>query len=245
MTLKIRNPSAHWLLLVCSLCLGQSATSADVLLANVNIAGNEVPTEAVENAPASATPAPSPPAPAAQPANTEVQAAPAVEPTGNVTSIKSTPIKNPYKLTTSRGLNVNETQKPRQIEFHGSINNQSVYLILEKSGKRDVVGYLFDGKGQKKYVYGEWINNSLQIYDPNNKKSTVLLGADEANPDDSSPTPENTKSTLNSNNTEISVGSEMKQTTVINNPGNSHSSHSTEIGIGVNSDANTGKIGIH
>lgn len=63
----------------------------------------------------------------------------------------------------------------RWVELHGSLNKQYVYLIVEKTGKRDVAGYLFDGKGNHSYVYGEWFNDQLQVYDQSNKSLTILL----------------------------------------------------------------------
>ncbi|MGJ0517183.1 MAG: hypothetical protein ACR65O_15675 [Methylomicrobium sp.] len=66
-------------------------------------------------------------------------------------------------------------QKRRWVELHGSLNKQYVYLIVEKTGKRDVAGYLFDGKGNHSYVYGEWFNGQLQIYDQSNKSLTIML----------------------------------------------------------------------
>jgi hypothetical protein len=66
-------------------------------------------------------------------------------------------------------------QKRRWVELHGSLNKQYVYLIVEKTGKRDIAGYLFDGKGNHSYVYGEWFNGQLQIYDQSNKSLTIML----------------------------------------------------------------------
>jgi hypothetical protein len=66
-------------------------------------------------------------------------------------------------------------QQRRWIELHGSLNKQYVYLIVEKMGKRDIAGYLFDGKGNHTYVYGEWFNGQLQVYDQANKNLTIML----------------------------------------------------------------------
>jgi hypothetical protein len=73
--------------------------------------------------------------------------------------------------------NLNKTESNKQFQLQGYINNKYVYLIVEKQKDNDqqVVGYMFDKSGNKKYVYGEWVNNSLQIYEPSNKRSTVQL----------------------------------------------------------------------
>ncbi|MEQ1558279.1 MAG: hypothetical protein ABL933_04990 [Methyloglobulus sp.] len=65
-------------------------------------------------------------------------------------------------------------QKP-WIELHGSVNGKPVYLMVEKTDDQHIAGYLFDASGNKHYVYGEWFNNQLQVYDQANKRLTVLL----------------------------------------------------------------------
>lgn len=61
-------------------------------------------------------------------------------------------------------------------ELHGNLNNRYVFLIVKKkTGTRDITGYLFDGKGNKKYVYGEWVNRNMQLYDQSNKLLNIIL----------------------------------------------------------------------
>ena len=60
-------------------------------------------------------------------------------------------------------------------ELHGSLNNRYVYLVVKKTGTKDITGYLFDGKGKKEYVYGEWFDQQLLIYDQSNNRLNVLL----------------------------------------------------------------------
>lgn len=68
-----------------------------------------------------------------------------------------------------------KTKKDQWHELHGNLNNRYVFLIVKKTGARDVTGYLFDGKGNKKYVYGEWFNRNLQVYDQSNKLLNIIL----------------------------------------------------------------------
>ncbi|CCE21732.1 MULTISPECIES: hypothetical protein [Methylotuvimicrobium] len=68
-----------------------------------------------------------------------------------------------------------KTKKDQWHELHGSLNNRYVFLIVKKTGARDVTGYLFDGKGNKKYIYGEWFNRNLQVYDQSNKLLNIIL----------------------------------------------------------------------
>ncbi|WP_404358950.1 hypothetical protein [Methylotuvimicrobium sp. KM1] len=68
-----------------------------------------------------------------------------------------------------------KSKKDKWHELHGSLDNRYVFLIVKKTGTRDVTGYLFDGKGNKKYVYGEWFNRNLQVYDQSNKLLNILL----------------------------------------------------------------------
>lgn len=93
--------------------------------------------------------------------------------------IKSTPIKTGnlirYKLSQK---SLKEPEQPSQYQLQGYVNKQYVYLVVEKAKADDqqVVGYMFDGKGNKKYVFGEWVNNTLQVYEPSKAKgSSVLL----------------------------------------------------------------------
>lgn len=81
---------------------------------------------------------------------------------------------DPVRKKEARGYDLNGQQR-RWIELHGSLNKQYVYLIVEKTGKRDIAGYLFDGKGNHTYVYGEWFNGQLQVYDQANKNLTIML----------------------------------------------------------------------
>lgn len=65
-------------------------------------------------------------------------------------------------------------------ELRGSLNRKPVYLIVEKIGQQQskpqqVAGYLFDKKGRKKYIYGEWYKDEMQIYDKENKRHIILL----------------------------------------------------------------------
>ncbi|MGR9044741.1 MAG: hypothetical protein ACU83N_05555 [Gammaproteobacteria bacterium] len=65
--------------------------------------------------------------------------------------------------------------KPQWYELQGSLNREYVYLIVKKTGQRQIEGYLFDSHGNKKFVFGEWFNKQLQIYDRSNKRLTVIL----------------------------------------------------------------------
>lgn len=60
-------------------------------------------------------------------------------------------------------------------ELRGSLDREPVYLMIEKLGRRQVAGYLFDRKGNKQYIYGEWFKNELQIYNQANKRLTIIL----------------------------------------------------------------------
>ena len=66
-------------------------------------------------------------------------------------------------------------QKTHWHELHGSLNREYVYLIVKKTGQRQIEGYLFDGRGNKKFVYGEWFNKELQVYDRSKKRLIVIL----------------------------------------------------------------------
>ncbi len=95
-------------------------------------------------------------------------------------AIKSTPIKTTSTLNKKSLTAQTNTNQPKQYELHGRINNKYVYLVIEKTKDNQVTGYLFDGKGKKKYIYGEWSNNTLQIYDTSKSKSTVTFEDDPA-----------------------------------------------------------------
>lgn len=86
-------------------------------------------------------------------------------------------------MTTSIEINeaqilnkLNQVDKNRRwYELRGYLNTKPVYMIVEKTGNRLIAGYLFDGKGNRTYIYGEWFRGELQVYDPNNTRLTILL----------------------------------------------------------------------
>jgi hypothetical protein len=61
------------------------------------------------------------------------------------------------------------------IELHGSLNGNPVYLMVEKTGKQQIAGYLFDGHGNSQYIYGEWFEDQLQVFDEANKRLMIIL----------------------------------------------------------------------
>jgi len=73
-------------------------------------------------------------------------------------------------------LKLNKTDnKHRFYELRGYLNTLPVYLVVEKTGNRQIAGYLFDGKGKQTYIYGEWFKGELQVYDPTNTRLTIIL----------------------------------------------------------------------
>lgn len=78
------------------------------------------------------------------------------------------------KMTKKQYLSESRATK-KWHELHGSINSRYVYLMVKKTGQRDITGYLFDAKGNKQYVYGEWFNRQLLIYDQANNRLNVIL----------------------------------------------------------------------
>lgn len=231
------------------------AYSLQVVAENINLAAitinNTDPPAAV-----AATPAPEEaetPAPTAGAVDAETNAViaepeslPAEEPkSAGPKVIKSTPIKNTYSLAGSKKMQVKASEKPQQYELHGVVNQQYVYMIVEKTGKNDVVGYLFDGKGNKKYIYGEWVNKQLQIFDPSNKKLTVSL-EDEPSPS-SSQVPSADSRHIGKNNTVFSTSGQinvspdvsLKNVTIIN-----HSTGATPASENLQNASPNGSIGI-
>lgn len=72
-------------------------------------------------------------------------------------------------------VNPIKAKKKRWLEYRGSLNKQPVYLMLEKTKYDLLAGYLFDGKGDSRYVYGELVKNRLQLYDTKKASFSVLL----------------------------------------------------------------------
>lgn len=95
------------------------------------------------------------------------------KPTYSAPTVKKPPDSLPNK--NAAPVDSLKAQKRRWIELHGSLDKRYVYLMLEKTGKREVAGYLFDGKGKPVYVYGEWFKGQLQVYDQSKKRLTILL----------------------------------------------------------------------
>lgn len=60
-------------------------------------------------------------------------------------------------------------------ELYGVLNRNYVYLLVEKIGNHQIAGYLFDNKDDGKYVYGEWFNGYLQVYDQSNNNLTIIV----------------------------------------------------------------------
>lgn len=65
--------------------------------------------------------------------------------------------------------------RDRWYELHGTLNSNYVYLLVERTSDQQVVGYLFDGKGNEKYIYGEWFKGQLQVYDKFNQRLTIII----------------------------------------------------------------------
>jgi hypothetical protein len=178
-------------LLFISLVVGgeYQAYASNLIVANVVISNTDQSSAAASQHNPSpetiAEEAPLPSSPETEPTDSTKTAEPAADaaevPAPKVNALKRTPIKGyaplKYNLNSKAQLNSKGDHKPRQYELHGYVNNKYVYLIVEKAkaNGQQVVGYMFDGKGKKKYVYGEWVNKTLQIYEPSSKKSTVLL----------------------------------------------------------------------
>lgn len=151
---------------------------------------------------------------------TAAMTSPNTETAVQLPEVKRTPLKTRsllhYKLNdkSQPTLQETDTEKHRQYELQGYLNKQYVYLIVEKTGDKQIVGYVFDGTGNKKYVYGEWVNKTLQIYDPSNTKSTVSLID---NPSVNSDTGTKSNTQLIDHNDAISIqNSQVTNTTILN-----------------------------
>ncbi|NOT84086.1 MAG: hypothetical protein HOP02_04730 [Methylococcaceae bacterium] len=163
--------------------LTQESQANEVMLANVVISSDDqqsaegkqhVVSEVLQPSPTTAISETLPAATEIQQLNHERELQiPDIKALSNVPIKVEQPLR--YKLSDDRQLQLKNTQKNRQYELHGSLNSKYVYLVVEKTGDRQIVGYLFDGKGKKKYIYGEWLNQTLQIYDSSNTRSTVVL----------------------------------------------------------------------
>lgn len=68
-----------------------------------------------------------------------------------------------------------ESFRPQWYELHGSLNTHYVSLVVEKAQASLVSGYLFDGQGNVEYVYGEWVEGYLQLYNQENDRYTVII----------------------------------------------------------------------
>lgn len=66
-------------------------------------------------------------------------------------------------------------KKGNWYEINGYLNRKYVYLIVKKTGNNHIEGYLYDGKGNKRFVYGEWFRQQLQVYDTDRQRFTVIL----------------------------------------------------------------------
>lgn len=239
----------YLLLLPGLFCAQVNLASADnITLAGITIAGDnpsqQAGTETKPDEPANATEVQSG---TTESVSTETTNEQAEEPkTSGPKIIKSTPIKNTHNLRGLSQLSNNAVEKPKQYELHGIMNKQYVYMIVEKTGKNDITGYIFDGKGKKQYIYGEWVNNQLQVYDPSNKKFAVTLNGDAPveNPapqQNASSSPFAKQNTISEINGQINISPDanLKHATIINNSKGSTSS--TEP---LNSNIQSGNIGI-
>lgn len=227
--------------------VGGQPHANDLILANVVISDNDEQTViGQEQKPSPAVPHEGDQAPHTDPpVTTEAQPAYETESRDPVAKIiKSTPIKSEatleYKLSNKNQPYSQNSQKPRQYEIHGYLNKQYVYLIVEKTGERDIAGYMFDSKGNRKYVYGEWFDKSIQIYGPGptGKSLTILPSENGAQPSPNTPVEKNDP--ISDNNQLIIIQNSEVLNSKISNQNNELNNKNHNTGL----KANTGVINI-
>jgi len=67
-----------------------------------------------------------------------------------------------------------ERNKP-QIEIEGYVDSNYVRVIVDTSEDKLVTGQMFRENGKSIYVYGEFVNDELHLYDPKGKHFTVIM----------------------------------------------------------------------
>lgn len=79
---------------------------------------------------------------------------------------------NKKRLTSTNCKKTIKT-KSKQIEITGYVNSNYVYLIIDIEKGRYVSGNIFQN-GKPTYIYGEYVNGVLYIYDNKGKQYTVI-----------------------------------------------------------------------
>lgn len=77
-------------------------------------------------------------------------------------------------MTKNNIVKIKTHSKPELHQFGGYINSVYVRFNVEIDNNQ-VHGQLFDKHGNAKYIYGEFYNGILMIYDQNNTQYNVIV----------------------------------------------------------------------
>jgi len=61
-----------------------------------------------------------------------------------------------------------------QLEIEGYANSVYVRFVVEITNNKLIVGQMFRGKGEARYVYGESLDGILHLYGPKGEHYTVI-----------------------------------------------------------------------
>lgn len=76
----------------------------------------------------------------------------------------------PHKFRTGAKTRVRE-----RFDIDGNVGNKYVQAIVDVEDERYVTGYLYDRKGNKEYVYGEFAYGALYVYDKKGKMYVIQV----------------------------------------------------------------------
>jgi len=69
----------------------------------------------------------------------------------------------------------NKKPEIKQYEIEGYINKDYVRAVLEMESDKYVVGNIYDKSGKQTYVYGEYVDGALHVYDKKGKHFTIVV----------------------------------------------------------------------
>jgi len=143
---------------------GNALQLAEISFNNGTVNGKSTPTSDAATAPASSR------ADETTSAAPEENAAPAQDQPPSPPILFKESNGYPHKFYSGAKTRIRE-----RFDIDGYVDKKYVYAIVDVEDERYVTGYLYDRKGNKEYVYGEFAYGALYVYDKKGKMYVIQV----------------------------------------------------------------------
>ena len=82
------------------------------------------------------------------------------------------------QITNSRGkrtISTNKEKNKQQLQIEGYVDSNYVRVIVDISKNKLITGQMFLENGDATYVYGEFVEDVLHLYEPEGRHFTVII----------------------------------------------------------------------